>query len=113
MSDVIELKGKKGPKPKREFKTTLTDEELYELLCQYSRWYYLKFKHVWHLKVDQEDIFGELAVKAMEAKAKYDPSKKTSLRTFLITAFARRMENYRKYLYVRQVKWPMERITMC
>ena len=110
----VDLKqmSKPGRKPKAEYKTEMTDEELYELLCQYANWYHLKFKHEWKLRGEKEDIFGELAVKAMEVKGKYDP-KKSSLRSFYITAFRRRMENYRQYLYIRQVKYPMAVLGAC
>lgn len=107
MGKVIRFPGKPLNNLEKS-KEGLTDNELFNLLCQYSRWYYLKFKHVWNLSVEQEDIFGELAVKAMEAKPKYKG--KSSLRTFYIRVFQRHMENYRQRLYLRQVKYPILRV---
>lgn len=99
------------PKPKPQSKTELTEAELYDLLNQYARWYYLKFKYSWKLQADQEDIFGELAVAALEALPKYKA--KSDIRTYYISVFRNRMTHYRDYLHVRQVQWPMYRITMC
>lgn len=97
----------------KKYKTEMTHDELYQLLCQYAHWFYLKSKHEWNLRAEEEDIFGELAVKALEAKQNnYDPTK-SSLRSFYITVFKNRMANYRNYLYIRQKKYPMKRIVNC
>lgn len=88
-------------------KLKMSDKQLYSLLCQYARWHHLRFKHVYRLDTSEEDIFGILAVKALESKPKFNG--KSSLRTFYIQAFNRCMQDYRKYLFIRQVKYPMER----
>jgi DNA-directed RNA polymerase specialized sigma24 family protein len=98
-----------------QFKQQLTDEELYGLIKQYACYYRKKFEHEWHMQVDEEDIFGELAVKAMEAKARYEAleEKRATLRTWLVRCFHRHMLNHRKYLHKRQVEHRMLRITKC
>ena len=50
------------------FKTTISDNELNNLIDQYAKHYYLKFKHVWKMNAEKDEIIGELALKACEAK---------------------------------------------
>lgn len=98
-----------------EYKTTMTDNELVKLVDQYAKHYLLKFRHIWKLHAEYEDIYGELAAKACESRERYGALvKKTSgVRTYVVRAMKKHMLDHKKYLYIRQRKWPMMRIVEC
>lgn len=98
-----------------KFKTELTDEELWGLIRQYGTHYDRKFRHIWKLHAEKEEIIGKLSIAACEARNKYRTlkEKRSTMRTYIIGAFRNCMNNYKDYLYVRQVKYRMARITKC
>lgn len=97
------------------YKTEMSDDELYALVMQYGTWHYKKLRYQYDYHVDKGDVIGEIAVKACEAREKYNalPKKTANLKTYLIKAFSTRMTDYRKYLHIRQRKYPMARIIEC
>lgn len=99
----------------KAYKTTMTDNELCNLIAQYASFYDKKFRQIWKLRSEREEIYGELAVRAVKARYDYYALKRktSNIRTYIISAMRKRMEDHRRYLYVRQVKWPMTRITEC
>jgi DNA-directed RNA polymerase specialized sigma24 family protein len=97
------------------FQTEISDKELYELVIKYGTYYYKVLTYKENYNVELDDIVGELAVKACEAKAAFAKRSRTdaNIKTFIITAFRSRMADYRKYLNVRQRKYPMARVVDC
>jgi DNA-directed RNA polymerase specialized sigma24 family protein len=105
-----------GPEAESEepkLQTEISDDELVRLIDKYSIYYYKMFKYKWDLHAEYEDIYGILAIKACETKEKYPTvvfRKRCSIKTYIISAMRNRMLDYRKYLNMRQRKYPMLRL---
>jgi DNA-directed RNA polymerase specialized sigma24 family protein len=102
---------KRGPKPNARYKTEISDEDLHDLIIQYGTFHYKKLKYEYGYDVEKDDAIGEVAVTACEARLRYKGN--SNIKTFLVAAFSRRMKDYRKYLHVRQRKYPMASIIQC
>jgi len=91
----------------KTFKTTMSDNELAGLVGKYAEFYQKKFKYVWKVYAEYEDIYGALAIKALEARADFakKEQKTSNIRTYVISGFRKRMEDFRQYLWVRQCKY--------
>jgi hypothetical protein len=112
---VLPLKKSIDAKVVKLFQTEITDKELYALILKYGEYHWKVLTYKYGYDVEKDDVIGELAVKACEAKLAFEKRKTTTanIKTFIITAMNRRMQDYRKHLDIRQRKYPMLRILEC
>jgi len=93
----------------------MDDNEFEDLIKKYAIFYFKKFRSVYGLHVEYEDMYGALAIIALEARNSYDKleNKYASLRTFIISAFRKRMINHYEYLKIRQIDYKTVSIIEC
>jgi len=93
--------------------SAMNDSKLEDLIKKYAIFYYKKFKSEYALHVEYDDMYSNLAIIALEARNSYDKDKGTSLRTFIISAFRKRMVDHYRYLKIRQVDHKTVSIIEC
>ncbi|MFA6009414.1 MAG: hypothetical protein WC799_05475 [Desulfobacteraceae bacterium] len=93
----------------------MDDNEFNELIKKYAIFYYKKFKSEYGLHIEYDDMYSNLAIIALEARNSYDKleNKSATLRTFIISAFKKRMINHYGYLKIRQIDHKTVSIIEC